>query len=772
MASGKRGNGVEIRRRDRHNAAVAGVSTRALAAALAAGACAVAAPQPAAAAAAGACEPPRASAAYVQRVRAALRAGHDAWGNALLAAPGGPTYERAQRHLAPLLYAVAPGKRPLTATGVYYVALSQPDGPGGAGSVALHVADGSQVVADRVGGPALSVLVGPAGRERHGACVRRLVPATLAEGWLPILRTGYTDAAGARYRQESFATRIPETRSLVSFVRVEVDARAARSAVRVRFAGAAGRIVAGARGSHLVPRGTQRTLHVAWLNHPAPVRPFALDEARYASERDGVAAHWERRLAEGASIAVPEARVQHAYRNLLVQNLGLTWRYSLGNPYEQFSFPESLDVAQVMGEHGFPLVHRSIVRVSLTRKPTPYPNWKMGSRLVAAAAHWRLHRDRVVVAQTTPALRGYVRGLARQIRASRTGLLPRERFSSDIPDAVHGLHGQAVVWQGLREIGHVWAQTGNAALAAEARSAAARLERGLRAAVAASQRRQPDGSLFVPARLLDGERAYGSVTESRAGSYWNLVTPYVLASGLLRPASAQADGLQRYLLRRGARMLGLVRTAGFALYREPRFPVGGTNHVYNLNASRALAEAGEADRLVLALYGALAAGMTPGTFVSGEAASVEPIGGRLHRSMYLPPNSASNAAFLTTLRLLLVHETRGADGAPAGLRLAYATPRAWLAPGKRIEVRRLPTSFGPVSYELEADERTVRASLELPPRAPRSLLLRLRLPGGHRVTGATLDGRPYGRVDRRTGTVDLTGRSGTTELVVEHRRGG
>ena len=30
-----------------------------------------------------------------------------------------------------------------------------------------------------------------------------------------------------------------------------------------------------------------------------------------------------------------------AQRNLLIQNLGLTWRYSVGNPYQQFSFPRA-----------------------------------------------------------------------------------------------------------------------------------------------------------------------------------------------------------------------------------------------------------------------------------------------------------------------------------------------------------------------------------------------------------------------------------------------
>ena len=50
--------------------------------------------------------------------------------------------------------------------------------------------------------------------------------------------------------------------------------------------------------------------------------------------------------------------------------------------------------------------------------------------------------------------------------------------------------------------------------------------------------------------------------------------------------------------------------------------------------------------------------------------------------MYLPPNGAADAAFLETLRLMLVHETRDADGRPVGLRLAEATPRAWLAAGR------------------------------------------------------------------------------------------
>ncbi|HSP72985.1 MAG TPA: hypothetical protein VLN26_11485, partial [Gaiellaceae bacterium] len=377
---------------------------------------------------------------------------------------------------------------------------------------------------------------------------------------------------------------------------------------------------------------------------------------------------------------------------------------------------------------------------SLTRRAEPYANWKRGEKLLASAEYLRLTGDASYAAQVTPTLRRYVEALGAQLG---DGLLDRERYSSDIADQVYGLHAQAVVWQSLRAIAADWPDR---ALAARSRALAARLEPGLRRAVARSQRRLPDGSLFLPVRLLDREPAYEHLTDSRSGSYWNLVAPYALASGLFAPGSAQARGALAYLERHGSRLLGLVRAGAFAVYGpKPPFPVSGTDQVYGINVSRFLADNGEADQLVLSLYGQLAAGMTPGTFVAGEGASVAPLHGLAYRAMYLPPNSTSNGAFLETLRLMLVHETA------SGLELGFSTPRAWLAPGKRIAVEELPTSFGPLSYSLTAGASSVAVSLDVPPRA-RTLRLRLRLP-------------------HATRTLDLSGRHGHVELRVGVGRG-
>jgi hypothetical protein len=270
-------------------------------------------------------------------------------------------------------------------------------------------------------------------------------------------------------------------------------------------------------------------------------------------------------------------------------------------------------------------------------------------------------------------------------------------------------------------------------------------------------------------RLFDHERAYNVLTSTRNGSYWNLVMPYALASGLFRPRGPQATGVLRYMLAHGSRILGLVRARANPLYGKTRFPTSGTDQVYGVNVARFLADNDQPEQLVLSLYGQLAAGMTPGTFVSGEGATIAPLRGEYFRTMYLPPNSAGNAAFLETLRLMLVHETRDLAGEPRGLELAFATPRPWLARGREIQVNGAPTSFGPVSYTIDAAADSVSVSLEVPPsRALHSVMLRLRLPTGEQMTRVTVNGRGFHRFDPKTETIDLSGLRGSLWLQVAH----
>jgi hypothetical protein len=672
----------------------------------------------------GGCAAPGVSEAYAERVGRVLASGRDVWGDRLLAAHGGPTYAAASRLLPPLLYAAGHGGRRLTASGVYYLPFTQPVSVGGARGFGLHVADGSQIVVRRAGGPSLTVRVGA---ERFGSCVQRLGTPRLADGWLPILQVGYRDARGAAYREESFVGRVG--RSLASYLHVA--------------GGGEIRLVT-SRGQSL--RGAD--VYAMFLHDGARLR--RIDATAYAAARASVVAYWNQSLAGGTSLVVPEARVNAAERALEVQELEMTWRYSVGNVYEELSYAEALDVAQVMAGYGYGTVSRQILRFTLRQLPLRFTNWRAGERLVAGAQYYRLTRDAAYVDEETPRLRAVIDRLATALASSGTGLLPRERYSSDIPDSINSLQGQTLVWQGLRAMADVWAATGRGALAAQCRAIAARLERGLRRAVALSARRLPDGSLFVPAALLDEGAPFRQLTASRAGSYWNLVVPYALASGFFRPHGTQAAGLLRYLLHHGGRLAGLVRAGAFRLSASG----SGTDQVYGTNVARFLADNDEADQLVLSLYGTLADALTRGTYVAGEAASVAPVHGERYRTMYLPPNNDGAAVFLEELRLTLVHET------PRGLELAFATPRAWLEPGKSIVVRNAPTSFGPLNYSIAREGDTVH--VQLAPPASSTLRLRLRLPHGERIASI----EPTTPFDARTGTIDLSGRRGPIDLAV------
>ena len=92
-----------------------------------------------------------------------------------------------------------------------------------------------------------------------------------------------------------------------------------------------------------------------------------------------------------------------------------------------------------------------------------------------------------------------------------------------------------------------------------------------------------------------------------------------------------------------------------------------------------------------------------------------------------------------------------------------ATPRAWLDPGRAVRVERLQTRFGPTSFFLRANSGRVTGALDLPTRYPPSAI-RLRLRVNGTVTGVKLNGRPV-PVDTATGTMALPG--GVSHIEVE-----
>jgi hypothetical protein len=727
-----------------------------------------------------ACPPRVASSAYSSFVGRAVAANTDLWGTKLLSQRGGPTYESARGLLAPLTRGVQWGGT-LTASGAYYLPLSFPFTPYGSTVFALHVSDGSQIITRRYNGPSLTIDVGN-GDEVYGSCAARLPQAKLAEGYLPILQTTYTDAGGARYRQESFVGRAYGkkygARSVISFVRLDVDATHAKRDAIVRVVpwkllahsapdrladeGQARLIVStGAQFAHgvaryRVPRGKSTTIYLDWLNAPSNAEYVHAGAAAYETARATVVSFWQQKLASGATFDVPEPAVQNAENGILAQLIAYAWRYSIGNEYEELSYAESLDAAEVAAEYGFAPVAKNILEFSLQRmrtRPWRFTAFRGAHILSTAALYFRLTHDTSFLHSATPQLAHLVDRIGS--RQQKSGQLLPEALSTDLEgQSVNSVSGQIEAITGLRAIAHVWSANGYPVFGAKARSLAASIDGGLRPALAHNEAHLADGSLFVPDQIP--QKPFARVTATRDGSYWNLVMPYAFESGWFPAGSPAAKGILRYLQNHGSRFLGMPRTYARTVYGTA---AAGVAQVYELGFSRFLADNGEPDQLVLSLYGMLAGGMTS-TYVSGEAVSLTPVDGRYDRTMFMPPNSGANASYLDTLRQLLIHERRDTLGTPTGLDLAFATPRAWLRDGKEIQVQNAPTSFGAVSYTLQRSGTAIDGTLVVPAHA--HARLRLRLPAGERLGHVVLGSVPM-RPDA-DGTIDLGSRHGTIAL--------
>jgi hypothetical protein len=279
---------------------------------------------------------------------------------------------------------------------------------------------------------------------------------------------------------------------------------------------------------------------------------------------------------------------------------------------------------------------------------------------------------------------------------------------------------------------------------------AAAFRNAILGAVAKSERRDAKPP-FIPIALLGDEPPHDPLTATRIGSYYDLMAPYVLGSGVFGPGAEREGWMIDYLCQHGGVAMGMIRSMPHQgeFDKQP-----GVNVLYGLRYALTLLRRDDRDHALVGFYGHLAQAMTRDTFVGGEGSRFFH-GDRDGRSLYLPPNSAANATFLTVLRYLLVQDwDRDDDGRPETLHLLRGAPGRWLKDGAVLEVERAPTAFGDVSFRVESklDRGEVRLTVDPPRRRPDRFTVRLPLPSGWKVTSAKIgtDERalgPGGEVD-------------------------
>jgi hypothetical protein len=699
-----------------------------------------------------------------------LAAKTDMWGQEAMRQPGGPTYEFFASLLPPLRYVNAQFRH-------YPIVLSAPESR----RKARLVSNGSAVNARgklwswyEVGIP-VEFRVGEQ-QKIFGEELDRLTGPKYEDGWLPVVTLDYREG-NTVYREESFAPAdAPLAEQGAVFLRFSL-ASGSRGIIRAvvqpekplkldsgRLVDDKGRawfrLGAGwqwdAATASLTARLTRATPAILAVFTEPAAQAVATDlsAAMFDREHQRCTREWRDILGRAAGIDLPEPVVQNAWRALIVGTLmlasGKEMNYSAGNQYERMYAEESSSPVHALAMFGLNDKVRMLLDPILSFDKQPDLKFHNAAfQLQMLSGYYWLTHDAAYVRSNRnlwkPLIDSIVAG-----REKDTGLLPKENYCGDISTKVHSLNSNANCWRALRDMAAILTEVGEPDTALE--STAREYRKSILEAVARSESHEVTPP-FIPIALFGAEKPYETLTASMLGSYWILISNYLLRSGIFDAQPEKADWIAEYLERHGGLAMGMMR---FDQHSKLFANENGLDDLYTLGYMLYLAQRDRPDPLLVTFYGKLAQGLTRDTFIGGEGTGLVPLD-RHGRPMYMPPNASGNALWLWTLRCLMVQDfDLDDDGRPETLRLLPATPRGWLRDGAAIRLRNMPTAFGTVSLTVTSrlSKGEVLADLTLPARASAKTLLRFRLPPGWKPVKATNGGSTLPMSD--DGTVELT----------------
>jgi hypothetical protein len=674
----------------------------------------------------------------------------DVWGEAALREPGGPSYEFFRDLLPPLRYVNTEFRH-------YPIILAAPAAP----VKARWISNGSGInlraykppMWREVGTP-VAFFVGEKD-DPFGADPDLLTGPHYDESYLPVVTVDYK-SAGVTYQQRAFAAVRPALAQHGAVVVAFNASGAGRIVARIgegeKYTTAGGQVL-DAKGRTFIRYGPEWRWNAekGELTAKMDARTIAellvftklaegLENELPGFDKEGTLFRraWAELLDRGVVVDVPEPLVQSAWRALVIGNymiaVGDRMNYSAGNAYDHLYEGECGDAVRSLMLFGQVKDARRMIGplLDFDRKATRFH--VAGHKLQLLTHYYWVTRDKEYIEDT----RAKWEPVVSFIRASRktdNGLLPKDNYAGDVNTQVYSLSSNANCWRGLRDMAAVLDDVGDKDKAAELLKEANAFRKAILDAVAKSVR---TNEKFVPIALLADEPAHDPLTATRQGSYYDLMIPYVLGSGVFGPGDEREGWIIDYLRNHGGIAMGMIRSMPHQgeFNNEP-----GVNVLYGLRYNLTLLRRGDRDHALVGFYGHLAQGMTRDTFVGGEGSRF--LHGDKHgRSFYLPPNSASNATFLTTLRSLLIQDwDLDDDGKPETLRLLDAIPPRWLVDGKEIRVQKAPSAFGEIHLVVKPQLKDGIVSVRFHSPVTReidAITVRLPDPPGYVITGATM----------------------------------
>jgi hypothetical protein len=682
----------------------------------------------------------------------------DVWGDAARGQPNGASYEFFKDLLPPLRWVNTDFRH-------YPIVLSAPRSP-----QKVRLVSGGSAVNARANKPPMwfeeatpvTFFVGES-RERFGEFLSQSDGPAYLDGYLPVVRTKYRHE-GMTFQQEVFAA-VDETlaaygTAMIRFSvgqgkapgrgRVEalVDSQTPLRAENGQLLNEQGESILAFspqwkweadRTALVALLGDQETAELAIFTKPAK-QGRAIANSSFDEHRQQCVSTWRDILDRSIQLETPEEIVNQAWRATLIGNfmiaVGDRLHYSAQNAYAKLYEGECGDTLRsvMLFGHADPAPAMLRPLLEFDRRDTRFH--VAGHKLQLLVYFYWLSRDAKTIRKYEPLWRPAVE-LILDSREAETGLLPKDNYAGDIKTQVYSLNSNANCWRGLRDVAAMLDDMGEGDEARELRQVAVEYRKAILAAVDRSVRRDTQPP-FIPIALLADEPAHDPLTATRTGSYYDLMCPYVIGSEIFGQGSEREDWLVGYLENHGGIAMGMIRSQPHQgqFSGEP-----GVNPLYGLRYQLALLRRDEREKALVGFYGQLAQGMTRGTFLGGEGSRF------LHgdangRSFYLPPNSTSNAAWLVTLRNLLVQDwDLDEDGQPETLRLMFAAPRRWLEDRKQIRIAGAPTAFGPVSCRVDSklSSSLVEIQVTPPPRPVKTIMLRAPLPAGWQIESVKVD---------------------------------
>ena len=542
----------------------------------------------------------------------------------------------------------------------------------------------------------------------------------------------------------------------------------------------------------------QAVLKIPFISLDAPDELRALDALDFDRSGEELARFWREEVRRGARLATPEPRLDDVHANHLVHvqtaDVAMPGDPALVNTsvgsslYGNFS-NESCMIIEELEQRGLVDDARRRLEVWLryqgTRSlPGNYTdhdgvfygaggfecgdyNQHHGFVLWRVAGHFLRTRDRAWFGRAAGALiagadwvfrqrRGTMRSLPHS-RGWERGFLPAGSLE-DVTDFLYWLSTNALTWRGVDAAAQALEAFGHTE-AGRVRREADAYRRDLRRGFDTMRQHSPlvrlrDGRWVphFPSRLYCRGRDVGWIREVLEGSI------YLLISGLYSPASREAGWIlddyqdNRYL----------SPPYGYAITDWDRewFSHGGFSIQPCLLAGlMPYLDRDEPELYIWSFFNAFAACYREE--IGGLTEHPAPVLGYSNGAQFKTSDEANAVMWL---RYMLVYAAGGT------LHFGRAIPRAWLRPGGRASAERVLTVFGDasVAYSAAADGTRISAAVTLRPSrapAPERVLVRFRHPERKPIAWVTVGGQRHDAFDPCSGDVDVTGRTGTIEIV-------